>query len=343
MELSGCVFMSSNRFRLTELDAIRGLAALVVVLYHYTYRFYEIYPALGKAQTSFYYGSYGVQLFFVVSGFVIFMSLQRVNSSKDFIFSRFIRLYPAYWLSLCITFLVVSCFGLEGREVDVGTFALNFLMFHSQFRIANVDGVYWTLLYELKFYFWMLILYRLNLLKIIEAILICCLLIKVILFFLVDNSQIVKVFNELFILKYLSFFSAGICFYKLYRKNENINTYVLLALSLFVSIYFDTKGGEVVVLAIFIIFTLLSFNRLQFIAVKPLSYLGVISYALYLVHQNVGYVFIGWGLKNGFNVYMVTLLSLILSLALATLITYKFDNVLGNKLKKIYRNYNERN
>lgn len=49
------------------------------------------------------YGFYGVHLFFVVSGFVILTSLER-SGPRKFIISRFVRLYPVYWLVCGLTF-----------------------------------------------------------------------------------------------------------------------------------------------------------------------------------------------------------------------------------------------
>ena len=78
--------------RLESLDAIRGLAALSVLLYHFTTHYYEIYPQKDQPTFDFHLGQYGVQAFFIVSGFVIFMSLTRINKPLEFMVHRFIRL-----------------------------------------------------------------------------------------------------------------------------------------------------------------------------------------------------------------------------------------------------------
>ena len=64
--------------RLQELDALRGIAALMVVLFHFT-------MGRQEANLGFKLGTTGVDLFFIISGFVIFMSLSKVKNSKDFI------------------------------------------------------------------------------------------------------------------------------------------------------------------------------------------------------------------------------------------------------------------
>src|SRR5262250_3203475 len=75
--------------RLEELDVLRGLAALAVVVFHYSghaTRYFTGFPF------HFTVGLHGVELFFVISGFVIFMTLERTARLRDFAVSRFSRL-----------------------------------------------------------------------------------------------------------------------------------------------------------------------------------------------------------------------------------------------------------
>lgn len=125
--------MSKKRF--LELDALRRIAALAVVFYHLTTRYNEIY---GHEHMTFSvdYGFVGVQIFFILSGFVIYMSLEKVSSLKDFIKRRIKRLYPVYWVAVVTTFIVVSIFGLSGREVSLLSMFGNFLMFHGYLLIG---------------------------------------------------------------------------------------------------------------------------------------------------------------------------------------------------------------
>src|SRR2546423_3808210 len=101
--------MSDSRHRLAELDALRGVPVLMVLAYHYTTRFGELFP-LAAAPASFPFGAYGVELFFVISGFVIFMTLDRSERPADFLPARFSRLYPAYWAAVLTTTSVLWLF-----------------------------------------------------------------------------------------------------------------------------------------------------------------------------------------------------------------------------------------
>ena len=82
--------------RVLELDALRGLAALAVVFYHYTTRFDQLFGHTFPLPWSVSWGHYGVDLFFMLSGFVILMTLERTSDSWKFAWGRFSRLYPAY-------------------------------------------------------------------------------------------------------------------------------------------------------------------------------------------------------------------------------------------------------
>ena len=89
--------------RFHELDVLRGVAAVGVVLFHYITRYDQLYPRRGDVAFDFEIGSSGPLLFFVISGFVIFMTLSRCTVVSDFTVSRFSRLYPVYAFSLLLS------------------------------------------------------------------------------------------------------------------------------------------------------------------------------------------------------------------------------------------------
>src|SRR5215467_4825559 len=106
--------MSSREQRVNEIDLLRFLAALSVVLFHYSFRGYAAdsmslmpYPPLAPFAK---YGGLGVELFFMISGFVILMTAAN-GSLKGFVASRFVRLYPAFWTCCTITFVVTLAIG----------------------------------------------------------------------------------------------------------------------------------------------------------------------------------------------------------------------------------------
>ena len=117
--------MKKSVARIAELDALRGIAVLSVILYHYTSRYNDLYQHKSTYLLNFTLGRLGVQLFFIISGFVIFMTLERCSNIKQFIIKRMSRLYPAYIVSVTLTFTIVSFVGLKGREASISDAIFN--------------------------------------------------------------------------------------------------------------------------------------------------------------------------------------------------------------------------
>ena len=133
--------------RIDYIDALRGIAAMAVVLHHFGGPVIE--------NLGFDFGRYGVLLFFVISGYVIPYSLTARHSHPLTFFglSRFFRLYPAYWLSILLMLWIGS------KPIDGLQMAANLTMVQRFLGIEDIQGVYWTLAVELAFYFGCLFLF----------------------------------------------------------------------------------------------------------------------------------------------------------------------------------------
>lgn len=141
--------------RVNEIDLLRFLAAMVVVLFHYAFRGHAAddrsimaYPLLAPMAK---YGYLGVELFFLISGFVILMTASR-GSIRSFTVSRFVRLYPAFWACCTITFLLILAMGGERFSASIGQYLANMTMLSGFVGVPSIDGVYWSLFIELQFY-----------------------------------------------------------------------------------------------------------------------------------------------------------------------------------------------
>lgn len=327
--------------RLLELDAIRGIAALAVVIFHYFYRYNDIYghEYLPVEWTAL--GKYGVQLFFMVSGFVIYWTLNRVEKPLDFLVSRFSRLYPTFWFSAILTFSFVFIWGLPGREVSVYQAIMNIFMFHQYMGVKHIDGVYWTLTVELTFYFWIFTFFVTGLLKYTEY-----LFTPIILISILQSQGVIEVSGllyEIFILQHLSYFLAGICFYKLINKLENKFTYTILILCLASTLFVSSKSVFLITSVFYVFFYLAISGRLKFLTVKPLIFLGGISYSLYLLHQNIGYVIINELYSLGINPIISISVAICVSITLAYFTTKYVEKpslvAIRNAYSKISRYY----
>ena len=140
------------------IDAIRGLAALLVIYQHVTATFFPLTHPAERALiviTTYHlgFGKVAVAIFFMVSGYVVPFSLKgrRGPGLARFVISRFFRLYPLYWVSLLLA-LAVTAWLHDALPFPPPVVALNLTMLQQFFHRPNVLGVYWTLQIELIFY-----------------------------------------------------------------------------------------------------------------------------------------------------------------------------------------------
>ncbi|NBE95494.1 acyltransferase [Nonomuraea sp. KC401] len=150
--------------RLAELDLLRFIAALAVVAFHYLVAYAsvwgdrpaELFPALAPIAGL---GILGVELFFIISGFVILMTVWG-RGLGGFARSRFVRLYPAYWLSLGSVAALYAITGAKALnpKLSPGEYLVNATMLQRLFKVTDAGGVYWSLWAELRFYLLMAVL-----------------------------------------------------------------------------------------------------------------------------------------------------------------------------------------
>lgn len=332
--------VSSQRF--TELDALRGLAALGVVIFHYTSIYSGEYRPDPPALFEFPWGNYGVHLFFMISGFVIFMTLEKTKHPMDFIVSRFSRLYPAYWAAVIVTYVIVKFSSFSQLKVPAKHAVFNLSMVQDWFHLLRVDGVYWTLTIELSFYVLMFTLFLVKGLKHIEALGLIWLVL------MMANERLagllpwhvpdaVAVTN---LLVYGHLFFAGILFYNLRMKGHTWQRYAALALCLAVEFLVNeiAYGGPAVAI-LFGVFYLFITGRLGWLAQKPLVYLGIISYTLYLTHQYIGYVIIDYLFGFNVNAWVRLIVPLMCALLIASAITYGVERPAMEYIRKRYKSW----
>lgn len=145
----------SHAKRLDYLDLLRVLALGSVMLFHYffngiskgTVTSVSLTPVASIAK----YGYLGVELFFLISGFVILYSTQN-RTALEFIKKRFLRLYPMYWLGLLTIFVIANLPFWSNNGPSLGKALLNLTMLPTAFGGHWVDEAHWFLMRELQFY-----------------------------------------------------------------------------------------------------------------------------------------------------------------------------------------------
>lgn len=303
----------NNSSRIDILDFIRFLSASSVVLYHYLYRgwknnglsdvSFESYDGFLK------YGYLGVQVFFVISGFVVYLSVRNRDKKKFFV-SRFSRLYPTFWL--CLTITLLFSFFLDDGRFFIGYYysALNYLMFSKILGVPFVDGAYWTLIYELVFYFWVFVFLFFKRDYLLEALTIFCGLSLVGLLLGVEEKIM-----ALWCGSFVGYFLVGALFFKVYNDDFSLlhRFYLFVGLLLcFVQSYFQVEKKNLsvgpdldyyvvfwVLVLIFVFFYFLARGLFNSLNLRVFWHFGVITYPCYLLHQNIGYIIL-----NKFSVFV---------------------------------------
>ena len=237
--------------RLTALDGLRGVAILLVMGFHYFYHlesFYyksTLYP-YGETFSNtviFKYGYMGVELFFIISGFVIAMTLESSKSLLDFAIRRFVRIWPALIVSAILTFFLLNWsdapFALTRRQ-----FWPNFIpsltltpvaMWSGPFpKVDFVTGVYWSLVVEIRFYMIALILYwmfaRQNFARNLVIFTVLTYIVRALLRRWLPGYN--GVYDGFFVPDYMPWFAAGAVFYELYKERLSKGAaLVMLAIS----------------------------------------------------------------------------------------------------------------
>jgi peptidoglycan/LPS O-acetylase OafA/YrhL len=281
--------------RLQPLDALRGIAALGVVFFHFSLG-HEDYENI------FRFGTTGVDLFFMISGFVIFMSLDKADSLRTFILNRFSRLYPAYWMGALFSFVLISIHFHYSQKYPLEhpwlTLAGNLTMFQYYLGIPDLEGPYWTMNVEMLFYILMgLIFYFRKLDRIFYIAGALCLTLLISAFYVDQIGWLKAVFMKIPLFYHFPLFFSGIAFYGKYRgilSNRNFAIVIALAFVAQLAMFPHTwrackhmsQAEYCFVLALyFSVFLLFIKGKLEQIANPVTLFFGKISYPLYLTHQ----------------------------------------------------------
>lgn len=284
--------------RIYELDALRGIASLMVVVFHYTM----------DRNYSFNIGCLGVDLFFIISGFVISLTIEHSKNWQHFIINRFSRLYPSYWTCVSLTTIAIALayyFNfLPNNESSLTIRYLeNLTMFQFYFNAESIDGSYWTLIIELLFYFFILLFILFNKKHLIEIVGAICLILPFCNRFFIDelltNEDAFAISDGTPILIYFPLFYSGILFYKMKFSKKTILRWILLIASFLIQIFifdrlYNNRGFisyqqyVYTLTSFYLIFILFIYNKLSFIVNKVTLWLGSISFVLYLIHQFIG-------------------------------------------------------
>ncbi|ODT06048.1 MAG: acyltransferase [Mesorhizobium sp. SCN 65-20] len=298
--------LSTNRRHIATLDLLRLLAALAVVLFHYLFRGAAAEPYLDagypEAASFAIYGYLGVNLFFLISGFVIAWSAEGSHWA-GFAAARFTRLYPGFLICMTGTFVVLSLAAPPLLPVSLAQYGANLVMLAPGLGQPFMDGVYWSIVLEVIFYGWVAVALLLGVFQRAKLLLVFGWLLVSALNELVIGSGALRL---VFVTEFAPFFAAGILVHHIHARGAAAGALLLAAAAFGLSCYTLTVGqawmqahyGTAVpmthlLLANTAIHAMLILAVRHAGLVKPSAFLfavGGLTYPLYLLHQNIGYV-----------------------------------------------------
>ena len=300
-----------GRDRLYEIDLLRITAALSVVIYHYTFSGYArhltsiAYPALSVVTR---YGYLGVDMFFTISGFVVLLSAWG-RRPHEFVISRIVRLYPAYWVAVTLTTIVAITLSRGLFRVTPIQYVANMTMLNAVAHIANIDVVYWTLYAEIRFYFLIFVLAWVGITRSrVVALLWIWLAATAIIEAHVLPGGLATTLDILVQSQWSHYFIGGMALCLIYRTRFSWQLGAILVLAYANAIYQAINFGHLVagryhqtlhspviagvISVIFIVMTLIAFRVTRRFARPWFAVAGTLTYPLYLVHAYNGFVII---------------------------------------------------
>jgi peptidoglycan/LPS O-acetylase OafA/YrhL len=314
--------------RLEIIEVLRGLAAFMVAGFHIASTGYL--PKENIMAQGFSFGWAGVNIFFIISGFILPLSMFAANYSISnyfqFLKKRIIRIEPPYIISFLVIILLVAF----TRYYSPGSVTFSSIIGHIAYINAFTGDpwlniVYWTLAIEFQFYLTIGLLFTLLLNKKMAT--------QLLIFILFLAINIIPVNECLSLLPgHFNFFMFGMLLFQYNIKLLDTNCF----LCYFVILFLFTAWHNSISLACLALFTVLviQFFKQKTFKSKSLMFLGSISYSLYLIHSPAGNILVALVKKVNTNPHFITF-SIFIILIVTVAISYFFYLIAEKPFKKM--------
>ena len=273
------------------------------------------------------YGYLGVQLFFVVSGYLILMSTNR--SAWQFAKGRVKRIYPLYWMAIILITAITYLPTLSKTQPDFLQILASITMFPTAFDQGWIDGAHWFMLIEIQFYLLIFVLLKLRAGKHLPTIFPIWAIV-ILIWYVFDLSR----FNIWYLYGPFSFICGGAIIYSIKQSGWNLLRVVGLIAAITGGLYsrlgsldylseirntqYSTTVVTVIVLIIFGLLLLTLLPKVTNIHVPGAVFLGALTYPLFLIHGRLGYMSLE-RFANEQNKYFVYVFLIILAISIAYL------------------------
>ena len=347
-------------------NQLRGIAVLCVILVHYfgvylneremvaRYIFAPAAPAPSHyylrhiVPPTFNFGPFGVALFFLISGFVIPFSLEKMGRGR-FLLARVLRIYPTYWIASAILlgglYLSSRYWGLP-FEVDLKQLWANLFLVNAELGLPSIDTVNWTLSVEVKFYLAAVLLWPL-----IRRAFVCSLLgLAALLLAMMTwwpaswNDAVISMDYLKVECMFCCYLFIGTMFH--FAIKQQISPFRLAAATAGMFALFFLMWRKTVLAEQFweapanygyalLVFAACYAARARFRPLRVLDFFAAISYPLYLVHALLGYALIHVMMDQGLPFLVAAAFALLCVTGLATVLHYLVEMPTANAGKAL--------
>ncbi len=303
---------------LTNIDLLRGIASLMVVFFHFT----EYLPDTNFLKFISQNGWLGVQVFFVISGFIIpyslYQSKYKIKNFFAFVAKRCIRIEPPYLITLLliiINLVVFNWYWNHTESLNWSQALLHIFYLPQFFGYQWYNPIFWTLAQEFQFYIAMALFFPLlnSSKKWIKYMVILAFILP---FFIFQDGRLITNNTSLFLmgiitflyftkqfnlLEFLVFIVANITYMYFFQFNDNYNVTIITTLTVLAILFLksDTKIG---------------------------TFGGKISYSLYLTHGLIGGNFLLFTINRNFvgNSEIIKTILVFIAIGMSVVFAYFF-------------------
>lgn len=351
----------TNNQRIPIIDSFRAIAIIMVLFFHYASRRTDLYT-YGDAYDYFAMGKMGVEFFFMISGFVILFTLEHTNNFYQFWKNRIIRLLPSMIIASLLTFFIFNLFDKELLFVNshklknvvvsctfIKPQVLNMLT-NFQYDFAYTNGSYWSLWPEVQFYAYISLLYVLAKKYFVNVFIIISSLMISIRFLIshiyVKNGFVTFVktfFNWFDLVENLPYFCVGVVFYLIYKNEREFQKIpkkvfvFILFIFAFLAYKFHSSLETILFIVLFVsLFLMLIYYpiALRFLENKVLYKIGISSYFLYLIHENIGiFIFSKIEIKDTYFQFILPLIVMFVMIVFSYFYTIKIERKISTFFK----------
>jgi peptidoglycan/LPS O-acetylase OafA/YrhL len=336
--------------RIVELDVLRALAAINLVLFHFTHVYSVKYGYSTDLGFEFAYGKYGVSMFFMLSGFVNALTILRKRQPREFVASRIIRIIPSYYLVIGMNLVLLTMLPMSGfyEMYSAEQVVANLTILPNLFGQSCMEPVTWTLQIEILFYGLILFMFISGALRdplkmIFWYLSLCMVGIWSIEYLAVNggNESVIALLSflrQLLILDYMPLFFMGMLAHQIWKQNGNLKWNLIgICLSGIVFHIIDRHDYNPVatVLMVGILF-LSAYGKLPFLRLKPLVFVSTISYSLYLLHNNLGCAFIYQMEQLGLSPMTSLVIGIVFVTIVSTVVTFWIERPISAQLRKLW-------